>query len=353
MSFCADCGLIWNARFKGELLEYSQAYDNSLDFSPTFQEYASSLARRLLDDYELAGRQIVELGCGKGRFLHRICSLGQCSGVGFDPSYEGPRQWSDSGAKLEFIQDFYGRKYAATQGDLIVCRHVLEHIPDPAAFLEDVKATMGERPCAKVYFEVPNTRFILEGFSIWDIIYEHCNYFTVESAARLFESVGFGLLRVSSEYGGQFVGVDASLEAARSSAKPCRGDLSDLARLVDTFSEAARSLLNDWRSLLDEMRWKGKRVVLWGAGAKSVGFLNLLKDCVGIEQVVDINPNKQGKFLPGTGQEIVSASALKDLRPDLVIVMNPIYRGEVERSLMELGVTCELAGMSPSVARLP
>ena len=97
-----------------------------------------------------------------------------------------------------------------------------------------------------------------------------------------------------------------------------------------------------WAARLAEYARGGKTVALWGGGAKAVGFLNLLQVVDQIRHVVDINPNKQGKFLPGTGQEIVSAAALKEIRPDVVILMNPIYQLEIEGSLKELGLDCEV-----------
>ena len=77
----------------------------------------------------------------------------------------------------------------------------------------------------------------------------------------------------------------------------------------------------------------GQRTVLWGSGSKAVAFLTTLGVHDEVEHVVDINPYRVGKFLPGTGQKIVAPAFLRDYRPDNVIIMNPIYRDEVEREL--------------------
>ena len=82
--------------------------------------------------------------------------------------------------------------------------------------------------------------------------------------------------------------------------------------------------------------------MLWGSGSKGVAFLNTLAGAELIEYVVDINPYKHGKFMAGTGQEIVAPERLRDYRPDVVIAMNPIYLNEIQRSLDELGVAAEL-----------
>jgi hypothetical protein len=81
-----------------------------------------------------------------------------------------------------------------------------------------------------------------------------------------------------------------------------------------------------------------QRLVIWGGGSKGVTFLNALKAEREVEYVVDVNPRKQGRFVAGTGQEIVAPEFLVDYGPHAVLVMNPIYEGEIRRRLNELGV---------------
>jgi SAM-dependent methyltransferase len=323
-------------------MEYSQRYDNSLDFSPVFQEYARQLARRLIDTYGIRGKEVVELGCGKGHFLALLCENGGNRGVGFDPSYEGARVESPAADRITYIADFYGEKYTGHRGDLICCRHVFEHIPDPMAFLSMVRRTIGDRRSAIVYFEVPNVRFILEQLSIWDIIYEHCNYFSSESLGGIFRRCGFEVLRLEETYGAQFLSLEARLANSADGADSNEKDLSDLTAAVGRFSKAVQERSQVWSSRLVKFLLDGRRTVIWGAGAKAVSFLNLLKIEDAIPYVVDINPHKQGRHLPGTGQRIVSPGFLKEFRPDVVVLMNPIYRQEVEGQLRDLGVAAEV-----------
>jgi hypothetical protein len=78
--------------------------------------------------------------------------------------------------------------------------------------------------------------------------------------------------------------------------------------------------------------------VVWGGGSKGVTFLNMLKAQHQIEYVVDLNPRKQGKYVAGTGQKIVPPEFLWEYRPDIVIVMNPIYENEIRQMLNELAI---------------
>jgi hypothetical protein len=86
----------------------------------------------------------------------------------------------------------------------------------------------------------------------------------------------------------------------------------------------------------------GQRTVVWGGGSKGVTFLNTLKIQDQIEYVVDINPRKQGMYIAGTGQRIVSPEFLQDYQPDALIVVNPIYQGEVQQLAGILGLTTDV-----------
>jgi len=61
-----------------------------------------------------------------------------------------------------------------------------------------------------------------------------------------------------------------------------------------------------------------------------------------IEYVIDINTRKHGKFIPGTGQKIVPPEFLREYRPDVAIVMNPIYKNEIQQTLDQLGLSTQL-----------
>jgi hypothetical protein len=91
-------------------------------------------------------------------------------------------------------------------------------------------------------------------------------------------------------------------------------------------------------------RWRqdGRHVAAWGAGAKAVGFLNMLKDREVISRVVDINPHKQGRYLAGTGQKIVPPGTLAADPPDVIVIMNPVYRKEIVEQVSALGLSPEL-----------
>jgi hypothetical protein len=121
-----------------------------------------------------------------------------------------------------------------------------------------------------------------------------------------------------------------------------RPDTEELAERVAHFRLAAHRSVALWRQRLGECHRRGEHVVLWGGGSKAVAFLTTLGIKEEIEYVVDINPHKQGTFVAGSGQQIVSPGSLRGYKPDRVIVMNPIYRDEIRNELDRLGVSVDL-----------
>lgn len=343
LCFCQRCGHIFNLAFNPELVTYTQTYENSLHFSPRFQSYAQDLAARLIEQYDLNGKNIIEIGSGQGDFLRLLCQLGRNRGVGFDPSYvpEQDEKLAEEGVKI--IRDYYSERFADYETDLICSRHVLEHIQFPSSFLANVRRSIGNRWHTLVFFEVPNVMFTLRDLGIWDIIYEHCSYFNRISLAYLFNSQGFEVINLTEVFERQFLCIESLPSAElQEFIVDSNNDLEQMNSLVAAFADKYREKIAAWQNNLENFAEAGQRIVLWGGGSKGVTFLNTLKIQEQIEFVVDINPRKQGKFVAGTGQQIVPPEHLQDYQPDVVIGVNPIYHNEIKQSLDQLGVNVKL-----------
>ena len=341
LSFCRACGHIFNTRFDPDLLAYSNTYENSLHFSARFQEYAHDLAQGLVQRHALRGKQIVEIGSGKGDFLNMLCELGDNQGVGFDPSYDGQDSPFE---RIQFVQSYFNEEHIVEEADLICSRHTLEHIPHPAGFARMLRraARQGD---TTVFLEVPNARYTLDELAIWDLIYEHCSYFSAPSLARLLTTAGFDVCRIEETYGGQFLTIEAS--PAVSSPGAVLTELSipapaSIEKSATGFASRFTKKMHIWQARLADLRASGKKAVLWGAGSKGISFLNFLKVGDEIEYVVDINPRKRGRFISGAGQQIVPPEFLKEYQPDVVIIMNPIYNDEIRQTLADLNLQSQL-----------
>ncbi len=343
LAFCSHCGFIGNVNFNPSRLEYTEVYENSLDFSPRFQEYAKSIAQKLIKDYDLHDKDIIEIGCGKGNFLVSLCELGNNRGVGFDPTYIPLPEHEKFSDRIKFIQDLYSEEYADYKSDFIACRHTLEHIQYPNFLLKNLRKAIGDRLNTSVFFEVPNGLDTFRDLAIWDIIYEHCCFFTPASLTYAFSACGFEVKKINDEFRGQFLCLEVTPKSTINDViEPQKYKVKELANNIAEFSEKFKQKSNTWRQELEDIVRTGKRAVVWGGGSKGVTFLNLLNIKDEIEYVVDINPRKQGMYIAGSGQKIVSPEFLQDYQPDVVIVMNSIYKHEIQSTLSGLGITPKL-----------
>jgi C-methyltransferase C-terminal domain/Methyltransferase domain len=340
LTYCEACGHLFNRSYNDDLVDYEADYDNSQMFSPRFRRYAEELADRLITTYKLYRKDIVEIGGGRGDFLRIICDRGSNRGVCFGPSYR-PSPGDDVPPNIRFVPDYYTAKYAAEPADLIVCRHVLEHFWEPRGLVDTVRQAVGDRKDLVVYFEVPNGEFILREQMFWEFIYQHPSYFTYSSLARLFTMCGFQVRDIQESFGGQFLAVEASApsEGAAPNGAAFAQNLSATADLARALSDAFAARVAGWRDRLHQARDSGQKVIAWGAGAKATTFLNIVDpEGLVISHVVDINPRKAGRFVPGSGQQIVEPNALSELRPDVIILMNQIYRDEIAADIAGRGL---------------
>jgi SAM-dependent methyltransferase len=347
LGFCRDCGFIQNNLFDPTPQNYSPAYEETQAFSPRFMRFVDEICDDQDAKYHLKGKTVLEIGCGKGEFLVRLVERTGARGIGIDPGYRPERTRSPAADRLTFIQDFYGPKYAHLRADYVCCRHTLEHIQPVHAFMALVRRAIGEREDVVVSFELPDVERVLEERAFWDIYYEHCSYFTQGSLARLFRATGFEILELYKAYDGQYLMLEA-----RPSARPtdmrlaAEDDLAKTARQVARFKDAVGHQLAALRGDVERWRSAGKRIAVWGSGSKAVAYLTTLQLGAAIDAVIDINPHKHGKYLAGTGHRISGPESLVDLRPDVVVVMNPIYAEEIARALAELGLTAELCPLT-------
>jgi SAM-dependent methyltransferase len=342
LGFCAECGFIANTAFNPHVHEYSTQYEETQGFSPTFRSFHSKLAASLIDKYDLRRKTIVEIGCGKGEFLTLLCEMGGNRGVGFDPAFVTDRNPAKGITDIEFVQDFYSEKYASVQADFFCCKMTLEHIPNTAEFIRTVRRAVGECSHKTVFFQVPDVTRVLQDFAFWDIYYEHCSYFCAGSLRRVFREAGFQILETWTDFDDQYLMIAARpSQTIPESDRMEEGASALLSRCIQEFVKQQSARVLSWRQKLSDIKRNGQRAVVWGSGSKGVAFLTRVSLNDAIEYVVDINPYRQGKFMAGTGQEIVGPDFLRDYKPDVAIVMNPIYQAEIRENLerMELGTT--------------
>jgi len=337
LGFCDNCCFVGNTSFDAKLTEYSGRYEETQGFSPTFQRFHRALADRLIEQFKLQDRDVLEIGCGKGEFLLLLCEDGRNRGVGYDPGYRADRHAPAAGENVRFVADFYTEACTDTDADFVCCKMTLEHITDTLEFVTMVRLAQGDRP-AEIFFMIPEATRILTECAFEDVYYEHCSYFSPYSLDQLFRKAGIFPTAVGVEYGAQYLTIAANTEDTGVQPDIPAGQLDDLKRWVADFPAFFAKQLEFWRERLTALHGADKKTVIWGSGSKGVSFLTTLGLQDEIAGAVDINPHRQGYFMPGTGHRIYGPDDLVELQPDAVIVMNPIYKDEIAADLAARGL---------------
>ncbi|MDR3466443.1 MAG: class I SAM-dependent methyltransferase [Xanthobacteraceae bacterium] len=337
---CHSCGLVWNAAFDPERLRYDASYENSQAHSPAFLDHMRARADAILKAIP-RGEDLdcLEVGCGQGEFLD--CVVERAGGrlrhaEGFDPAFR--RQPGKTSTyeihKAQF--DGHTAGLLVNPPNVVVTRHTIEHVADPVGFLASIREALGPRSRALMCVETPDVDWILENNAVHDFFYEHCCIFTSAALAIALQRAGFEGAAVDRVFGRQYLWATARAGAGRERPLPAAA-----ARPV-AHTDLKNGFVQFWTEQVRAARERGP-VALWGAGAKG-GTFALLVDAAGelIDHAIDINPGKQGHYLPGSGLPVVSPGASATRRPATVFVMNPVYLDEIGKVASAAGIQADL-----------
>ena len=331
LTTCQQCGHTFNCLFDPSLVVYDKSYNNIVP-SEVMDRYYDQIADYLYQQYNLRKGSLVEVGCGKGVLLKRISAkYTDVSGLGIDPSFEGnPGPFIES--KLRFIADIFRPEHLDSDPSLIVCRHVLEHIFNLPQFLRDIRSTLHSWLPVPFFFEVRDLNWIVNNRAFMDFCFEQPNYFTPDSVRECFRLNGFIVDRIRPAFGDQYLWVEGYISpdepAANNKRNPAIGLMTR--HLLDYFPKEQDNL-NHIRSFLRQKKQEKRHTVVWGMSTKGILFNYLIDPgSTLVDQCVDINEDKQGKFLPITGKLIQAPRDISIMSPNpVIIVMNPAYKAEI------------------------
>jgi hypothetical protein len=221
----------------------------------------------------------------------------------------------------------------------------LEHIQNTGKFIGDLRRILSNKPDTLVFFQIPDTVRILQEIAFWDIYYEHCSYFSPGSLARLFRRNGFQIIDLKKGYNNQYLMIVAKLGMDQNAPLDIEEEPSSLRLDVENFVRSYEVGVSEWRQRLDDLCQARKRIIVWGASSKAVSFLTTLNIKEEVRYAVDINPLKAGTYIAGTGHRIVSPEFVVEDKPDVVIIMNPVYIQEIDGILRNFRVDAQLLSM--------
>jgi hypothetical protein len=325
---CRYCGFVFNSTFNHDLVPYGKQYENDQSKSRRFLTHMQEMAVRVRAAANGRPLRVVEVGCGQGQFLRLIMGdhpAAQDRASGFDPSYGG-----EDIPGYNIYRSYFGPNSVNALGfqpNVVVSRHVIEHIHDPIGILSSVRIALSPAPEAKVFFETPSIQWIFENNAFWDLCYEHCSYFSPASLAFAFEASGFEPQKVETVFGGQYLWIEAIASQPKCAAQ--KPDDTLAIRFARTIVESQKQ----WRSRLITLALTGK-VAVWGAATKGAMFVQHVDpDRALVHCLIDINPMKQSQFIPLTGHPVVDWQTAIAQGVSTIIVTNPNYLEEIQKTL--------------------
>jgi hypothetical protein len=244
----------------------------------------------------------------------------QCKILGIEPSKVFRDIWYNE--NIEVINDYFNsrlaKKIKARKIDIIIFRHVFEHIINPIDFFKGV-SEMCDR-YTNVVIEVPYFVTVMHNNRIDNISYSHRNYFTIRSMNEIIKKFGMGIKKI------KLVDTDGGSILFQI----CKNTITDESILdrisqpeIELFIQSIQNSKNKMRELLKN--YKKGEVVGFGAGAKGQHLIHILELEEKIEVVIDDTPGYENNFIPGTKIEIQSTELLKKDGIKAVVNLAPTH----------------------------
>lgn len=336
--YCDICTHVFNSNAKN-YEQYNLKYDNSQINSVYFKKYINLVSSYINDNIELSGKTILEIGCGQGDFINLISKDTDCSYIGFDPSLKELINLE----KMKLYNKFFDEKYAGIleqKIDLVILRHIMEHIIEPNDIIKNVYKVL--KNDGKVYIEVPSCEYILKNYSLFDILYEHCNYFNIESLKYIMYNYGMEVVDYFYGFDNQYLGILAvknnnynKLELEQEKYKIKIDEIRNFKQNINMIEEKIIEFI--------KLESENGKFAFWGAGAKGMMSCNLFDiERKYVDCVIDIKKSREGTYIGGTGHLIISPEHIISRNIKSILVLNPNYYEEILIQVNSLDISIDV-----------
>jgi SAM-dependent methyltransferase len=342
---CESCWLV-QTEFSpaDELFDAEYAYFSS--FSISWLAHAERYVTSMVERFELTkGSHVVEIAANDGYLLQYVKAHGiECTGV--EPTASTAAAARAKG--IPIVEAFFGVGLAeelvaqGKQADLTTANNVLAHVPDINDFVAAFAVLL--KPNGVATFEFPHLLRLVQEVQFDTIYHEHFSYLSLVAVSRIFAKNGLAVFDVEElpTHGGSLrVYAQRSDSGKREASVRVRECLASEAeagvstpQFYASFQAKTDHVKNDFLGFLLRAKAEGKTVAGYGAAAKG----NTLMNYAGVRPdllqfVVDRNPAKQGKHMPGSRIPIVDEAHLKAIRPDYVVIFPWNLKDEVMKQL--------------------
>ncbi|OWW21304.1 class I SAM-dependent methyltransferase [Noviherbaspirillum denitrificans] len=330
---CENCWLVQTEDYvRADALfsaDYAYFSSTSSSWLAHAARYAEDIGKRLVLD---AQSLVIEIAANDGYLLKNFVAAGiPCLGI--EPT-DGTATAAEK-LGIPMLREFFGtalaRKLAAAgrQADLVVGNNVYAHVPDINDFTAGLKAIL--KPGGTITLEFPHLMRLIEQTQFDTVYHEHFSYLSLYTVCRIFEQAGLRVWDVEElpTHGGSLRIYGCHVDDARPTLpvvavlveEEKRRGLRERGTYLE-FQSRAERVKDKLLAYLIEQKRAGKSVAAYGAAAKGntlINFAGIRGDLV--SYVCDAAPSKQGKFLPGSRIPVLPPAALRERRPDVVLIL--------------------------------
>ncbi len=330
---CENCFLVQIDEYKKSSAIFDHNYVYFSSFSSSWLNHARNYCELVVERFSLdENSKVIEIASNDGYLLQYFLEK-NIPVLGIEPTANTAKIALDKG--IETITQFFGTALAdelvkkQLLADLLIGNNVLAHVPDINDFVAGMKQIL--TPKGTITMEFPHLIQMINQNQFDTIYHEHFSYLSLFTVQKIFFRQGLEIYDVDeiSTHGGSIRIYAKHLDDTSKQVSTNVSDLISKEKLLGVhtltyykgFNTNVDQIKIDFLSFLIAQKKNGKKVVGYGAAAKGNTLLNycgVKKDLISF--VVDANPNKQGKYLPGSHIPVVSEELLKQFHPDFVVI---------------------------------
>lgn len=308
---CVDCGHVFNAEFDYGRVPYSDKPNLMFNQGTDWREHLHAIRDQVLARLP-ENPTVVEIGCGDAHFLSALAEARPGGRYfGFDP-HAAAKSKGSMEIRCQLFDPFL--HLTELRPDMIVSRHVFEHLKNPSALLQKIGfAANWNRIPVQLFIEVPCIDRVFDTGRTSDFFYEHNSHFTTTSLTRMLQRCSGHVDRIARGYRDEVVFGFARLGLQPECNRHAEESLS--------FRQRAESTRANVKARLAELLAAGSGIAIWGGTGKAAAFINYFGlDAGRFPVVVDSDPDKAGTHVPGTGQEIRFRDYLLEHPLDFILI---------------------------------
>jgi hypothetical protein len=343
---CHQCFLVQLDEYKKSDDIFNSEYVYFSSYSTSWLAHCKRYVDKVSNQFTLnEDSLVVELASNDGYLLQYFKEI-DVPVLGVEPTANTAAVAVAKG--IETITDFFGVRLAETlvakgiKADLLLGNNVLAHVPDIVDFVAGMKILL--KDAGVITMEFPHLLQLVENCQFDTIYHEHFSYLSCYTVKQIFESQGLELFDVEElpTHGGslriyakhqQNKAIEINERLTYLLEKESLFGI-DIVEYYNNFSIKVQRIKLNLLDFLITQKKAGKKVAAYGAAAKGNTMLNYcgVKSDL-IDFVVDANPSKQNKFLPGSHIPVVSEDVLKIERPDFVVIFPWNIKDEIRQQL--------------------